>query len=390
MDAVLTILRKDLRLRLRDRSVLLFALLIPFGLMLVLSSVFPDAESLSITAVVVDEDEGEIGRTVREHLVPRLLDEGLIVDGGRVTRAEATSRIEGGTASVAWVVPAGTSERVESGGPLALEVLANPDRTLALEIGRGVAEAFSANVDRVLGAVSVASAATGTAPDGALVDAARRAAEHTARPVTTTTETVASTRLPMRAQMTAGMAAFFLLFTVQLGVIGLLEERQQGTLPRLRSAPIGIGAVLGGKAAGSLVVGLVSMTVLAVAASVLLGAHWGPWAGVALSIVAIVVTGSALMAAVGTFANSAEQASNLQSIVAVGLGLIGGVFVPVQGTLAGTLAMASPHHWFLTGLGAQSATGRPSSVLPAVGAQLALAAVALVVAVVRTRRELAR
>jgi ABC-2 type transport system permease protein len=111
---------------------------------------------------------------------------------------------------------------------------------------------------------------------------------------------------------------------------------------------------------------------------------------VALSIVAIVVTASALMAAVGTFATNAEQASNLQSIVAVGLGLLGGVFVPVQGGIASTLAMLSPHHWFLTGLGAQSATGQVSSVLPSVGAQLALAAVALLVAVVRTRRELAR
>jgi ABC-2 type transport system permease protein len=133
-----------------------------------------------------------------------------------------------------------------------------------MEIGRSVAEAFTANVDRVIAAVQVASTTAGEPPDAALIDAARDAADELARPVTLT-ETVASIRLPMRDQMTAGLAAFFLLFTVQLGVIGLLEERQQGTLPRLRSAPIGIGAVLGGKAAGSLVVGLASMIVLAAA-----------------------------------------------------------------------------------------------------------------------------
>jgi ABC-2 type transport system permease protein len=390
VEAVLAILGKDLRLRMRDRSVLLFALIAPLGLMLVLSSVFPDEASLRIRAVVVDEDGGVIGEAFRTELVARLLDEEVISDGRILTREDAFAAVRDGSASVAWIVPAGTSDAVAAGGEVGVEVVGNPDRTLAVSVARSVAAGFSGEVARVTAAVTTVTVATGVAPDVALVAAVREAAASTPRPAVVTQRTVASLRLPQRDQLTAGMAVFFLLFTVQLGVLGLLEERQQGTLPRLRAAPIPIGTVLAGKALGALLLGLASMTVLALAARLLLGASWGPPIGTAIAVLAVTITGAAIMAAVGTFAHSAEQASNLQSIVAVGLGLLGGVFVPARGAAAETLALLSPHHWFLTGLGAARAEGEWSAVLPSVGAQLAIAAGAIVIAVWRTRQELAR
>jgi len=388
--AVLAILGKDLRLRMRDRSVLLFALVAPLGLMLVLSSVFPDEGSLRIRAVVVDEDGGAVGEAFRTDLVARLAAEEVITDARTVTRGEARAAVEDGSVSVAWIVPAGTSDAVAAGGGMRIEVLANPDRTLAVSVGSSVAAGFVDQVARVSAGVSTVVAATGAPPDAALVAAMRAAVATTPRPAVVTQRTVASLRLPQRDQMSAGMAVFFLLFTVQLGVLGLLEERQQGTLPRLRAAPIAVGTVLAGKALGALLLGLASMSVLAVSAVLLLRVSWGPPAGTAIAVLAVTVTAAAIMAAVATFARSAEQASNLQSIVAVGLGLIGGVFVPPRGAFTETLAMLSPHHWFLTGLGAQRAEGEWSAVLPSVGAQLAVAAVALAVAGWRTRRELSR
>ncbi len=390
MAAVLAILSKDLRLRLRDRSVLLFALIAPLGLMLVLSSVFPDEGALRIRAVVVDEDGGVVGEAFRTDLVARLLVEEVITDGRTLTRDEALAAVRDGSVSVAWVVPQGTSATVAAGGTFTLEVVGNPDRTLAVSVARSVAAGFTGEVTRVTAAVSTVVVATGAPPDAALIAAVRDAAASTPRPAVVTQRTVASLRLPQRDQLTAGMAVFFLLFTVQLGVLGLLEERQQGTLPRLRAAPVPIGTVLAGKALGALLLGLTSMTVLALAARGLLGASWGPPLGTAIAVVAVTVAAAAIMAAVGTFARSADQASNLQSIVAVGLGLLGGVFVPARGLVAETLALLSPHHWFLTGLGAAASEGEWVAVLPSAAAQLGIAAVAVAVAVWRTRLELAR
>jgi len=390
VGAVLAILGKDLRLRTRDRSVLLFALIAPLGLMLVLSSVFPDEGSLRIRAVVVDEDGGVVGEAFRTALVARLLDEEVISDGRTLTREDAFAAVGDGSVSVAWIVPAGTSEGVAAGGAVGVEVVGNPDRTLAVSVARSVAAGFAGEVARVTAAVTTVTVEAGLPPDAELIAAVREAAASTPRPAVVTQRTVASLRLPQRDQLTAGMAVFFLLFTVQLGVLGLLEERQQGTLPRLRAAPIAIGTVLAGKALGALLLGLASMTVLALAARLLLGASWGPPIATMIAVLAVTVTAAAIMAAVGTFARSAEQASNLQSIVAVGLGLLGGVFVPARGAVAETLALLSPHHWFLTGLGAARSEGEWSAVLPSVGAQLAIAVVAVAIAVWRTRQELAR
>ena len=61
------------------------------------------------------------------------------------------------------------------------------------------------------------------------------------------------------------MAVFFLFFTVQFGVTGLLEERNDGTLARLLAAPISRAAILFGKLLTSFALGVISMTVLVAA-----------------------------------------------------------------------------------------------------------------------------
>jgi ABC-2 type transport system permease protein len=149
------------------------------------------------------------------------------------------------------------------------------------------------------------------------------------------------------------MAVFFVFFTVQFGVTGLLEERANGTLARLLAAPIRRFSVLAGKMLTSLVLGVVSMTVLVVATTVLFGASWGNPLGVAVLVLAAVIAAMGVMALIATAARTAEQASNWQSVVAVILGLLGGTFFPVArapGVLS-TLTLLTPQAWFLRGLG---------------------------------------
>jgi ABC-2 type transport system permease protein len=130
------------------------------------------------------------------------------------------------------------------------------------------------------------------------------------------------------------------------------------------------------------------MVVLAVASSVLLGADWGPPLGVAVLIVALVAAAVGLMALVGSFARTAEQAGNYQSIVAVVLGMLGGVFFPLPATsgLLQLAASASPHGWFLRGVTEQVASGNWTDVLPAAGAIALFGLAAAVPAVWRLRR----
>jgi ABC-2 type transport system permease protein len=181
------------------------------------------------------------------------------------------------------------------------------------------------------------------------------------------------------------MAVFFLFFTVQYGVTSILDERRLGTLSRLLAAPTSPRHVLAGKLLSSFILGVVSMTVLVVATSFLLGAVWGNPVGVMLLIVCGVTAATGVTALVAALAKTPELAGSMQSVIAVVLGLLGGAFFPIAqlGGFMRVLSLLTPHAWFLRGLGDLSGGGSVIDILPAVGAMLAFAAVTLAMALTR-------
>jgi ABC-2 type transport system permease protein len=386
--AALTILRKDLRLRLRDRSVLLFGLVVPLGLTVLFSGIFPDLDELRVDAAVVDEDGGEVAAGFTEGILPTLVEEGVVVLSDLDTREEVRRALVAGDLDAAWVIPAGFGDAVGSGRAAELELLVNPDRALPAEVARGVADAYTTRLRSVALTVATAGAATGGELTPEQVEELVAGAS-TAEPTVALTDLVTPDRqLDPVSYLAAGMAAFFVFFTVQFGVTGLLEERKQGTLPRLLAAPISPWAVQVGKALGAALLGLFSLTVLAIASALLLGADWGPPAAVAMLIVALVVAAVGLMGLVGSFARTAEQAGNAQAIVAIVLGTAGGVFFPIpsDALLLRLAVAASPHAWFLRGLGDATAAGAWTAALPAAAAIAAFGVVAAVPAAWLLRR----
>jgi ABC-2 type transport system permease protein len=370
VHAAVTILAKDLRLRLRDRSVLLFAVVVPLGLTVLFSGIFPDTEELRVTAAVVDQDGGEVAAGFTEGLLPALVEDGVVVLEDVADEDDARGRLDTGELDAAWIIPAGFTERVRSGEAAELEVLVNADRALPGEVARGIAGSYATQLTSISLAVATTGAAAGGELTGAQLDQVVALASG-ADPLVTVTDLVAPGRqLDTISYLAAGMAAFFVFFTVQWGVTGMLEEKQLGTAPRLLAAPIAPWSIQVGKAFGAALLGLVSLTVLAVAGNLLLGAEWGPPLGVAILIVALVLAAVGLMGLVGSFARTSEQASNAQSIVAIVLGMVGGVFFPLPGdhAVVRVAATVSPHAWFLRGLGDGAATGAWTAVLPAAGA----------------------
>lgn len=387
--AALVILGKDLRLRLRDRSVVLFAVVVPLGLTMLFSAVLPDEGELDLTAAVIDADGGDVASGFVDGVLPALVADGFLTLVPVDEEAAVRSMVAAGELDAAWVIPAGFSDDIGAGRPTDLSVLVAAGRTLPGEIARGVAEAYATQVRQVGLAVATTAELSGTAPSPQVIaSAAQRAAvvpavvrlEDESRP--------GGGPLDATSYLAAGMAAFFVFFVVQFGVTGLLEERQQGTMPRLLAAPIRPGAIHLGKITGAFVLGVVSMFVLAVASSVLLDADWGPAPGVAVMVVALVLAALGVLALVGSFAHTAEQAGNLQSVIAIVLGLLGGVFFPVPGDaeLLRLASSLSPHGWFLRGLGELRASGDWMVVWPAAGAIVAFGVVAAIPAVLRQRR----
>lgn len=387
MRAALLIAGKDLRQRVRDRSVLLFAVLVPLALATVLSLTLGNLNDQSelFEYAVVDQDGGPIAAEFTGQVLPAVTAGGAVTVQTVPTEAAGRRLVEDGEVAALFVVPAGFSAAVESGDPARLEVVGDVDATLGVQVARAIAESYTARLQSAR--LSVATAVAGDPAAGADLRIAALAARAAAQesPVIVADATTGDRQLDGRTYTSAAMAVFFLFFTVQFGVLSLLDERKNGTMARLLAAPIPRLAVLGGKLLTSLAVGVASMAVLAVATSLLLGARWGDPFGVGILIVAGVLAGTGVTALVASLARTAEQAGNWGAIVAVVLGLLGGTFFPIS-QVGGGLAQLSylaPHRWFLQGLADLSGSGGVGVIWPAVAAMLLFALVTGGIGVVR-------
>jgi ABC-2 type transport system permease protein len=388
MRAAWLICLKDLRTRFRDRSALIIGILVPLGLAFIFSSIFGgiSGNSKAIDLGVANLDQGALARQFVGQVLGSVGRSGLIAIHQEATAAGARARVASGALDAVIIIPAGFSARVEADRPASMEVIGNVDAPISSEVARSIADGFAADLNRVR--LSVATVLAGGQNPGTLTPAqtqvlgARAAAADA--PVAVQDVSATTKELDEKSFFAAGMAVFFLFFTVQFGVTSLLEERNDGTLARLLAAPIPRASILGGKLLTSFLLGVISMLVLVVATSLLFGASWGNPAGVAVLIVAAILAATGIMALLATLARSSEQASNWQSVVAVILGLLGGTFFPITQSpgIFSRLTFVAPQAWFLRGLG-DLRGGSISAVWEPALAMLAFAVVAGGIAVYR-------
>lgn len=389
-SAAIHLATKDIRQRLRDRSAILVAVVLPLALAFILSLVFgSDSGTSPFRYAVVDADNGPIaGAFVTDVLGP--LDRKKIVEVRTVGSVEEAERlVDRGTVDAAFVLPAGFSAASQADAPAHIDVIGSVDSPTASETARSIAGSFTAELNGVrLATAAVAHApptagsgpasdpASGTDPGPERMAAITAKARAMAPPVALADRSAKTKILDTKTYVSAGMAIFFVFFTVQFGVSSLIDERDNGTLHRLLAMPIRPSAVLVAKLLTSLVIGVVSVAVLVVATTLLLGAKWGSPVGVAMLVVAAVLAATGVTSLIAGLSKTAEQANSWQSIISIVLGLLGGCFFPIgQVGALSTVTLITPHAWFLRGLAELADGGGAAGVLPAVGGMLAFAVV---------------
>jgi ABC-2 type transport system permease protein len=380
MRTALVIAAKDLRQRMRDRSALLVALVLPLALASIFGLILHDVGGGRTTFhyAVVDLDGGASARGLTTHVLAELEREGLVEVRREDSVAGARRLADRGTVAAAIVVPRGFSAAVARGQPARIVVLGNVDSSIGSLVAESIARSYGARID----GVRIATAAAGGSGRAARLAAAAE------RPVVIQDVSTQRKELDATTFYAAGMAVFFLFFTVQLGVASLLDERRDGTLARMLAAPVRHGAILVGKLVTSVALGVMSMVVLAVATHLALGAHWGDPIGVALLIVCGVLAATAVMALIATLARTPDQAQSWGSMAALVLGMLGGAFFPIAqaGGVLAALSLASPHGWFLRGLQELSGGAGAGAALGPAAAILAFALVAGGIAAARVNR----
>ena len=161
--------------------------------------------------------------------------------------------------------------------------------------------------------------------------------------------TGAPERLNTFDQNVPGFSVTFLLLGMLLGVsLGLLDERDWGTLARLRTMPVALDVTLLAKLLTRFAVGCVQMTLLLIVGRMCFGISLGPepWA-LALPTAGIVFAGTAFGLVVAGLARSRESVLPIGSIVIVTMAAVGGCWWPIdlEPRWMQRVALAFPTTW---------------------------------------------
>lgn len=358
MRQLLILALSDVRQRVRDKSLFIFALVVPLALMFVFNLVFSGVEDLELEPVSV-----AVSAPVGDDLAQVVTDVVRGLDGAdeldvTVTEVDADTgrqQVEDGKAAIALLVPDGFGDAARSGQPVTVEAVRGDEAGIEADIVLSVVDGLLAEL--ASGAVTAQAGLTEGVPHQEIEALVAEATTGGPAYDLTRGET-SDEQLDAGAALVAGQAGLFLLFTVGFGVTSLLLERETGTLARLRSMPMPRWVVVTSKSLVSFLVGAVSTSVLLALGSVLFDADFGSVPAVAALVLCAAAAGTSVMFLVVRVARTSEQASIATSIVAIVLGIGGGAFFPVSavGSFAWLLDLG-PVAAFLRGLGITSGGG---------------------------------
>jgi ABC-2 type transport system permease protein len=385
----LVIARRILRQRLRDRSAIVFAVLTPLGLALAFSILIPNEfSSFHTRFVVLDNDRDHVAAILVDDVLGSLVDAGVAEVDAVSSEAEAVAEVEADRASAAIIIPAGFSDAVEAGEPAEIRIIGG-EFPLSLEIAKSAVGRFAQAVG-ALQLMVATSVAGGAQPDAATIAAAQAAANEPG-PIVVATTALEGRQADLATFYGAAMAIMFVFFATQYGALALVADRQVGTMSRFLAAPIPAWSILAGASIAGFVLGLVAMTVLVVATTLLQGADWGPPALLIPLILAAVAAAMGISTLVSSIARTPQQAGGLNAIVALSLAAIGGVFIPVSQAPEGLAfaAQVTPHYWFLRGVDSLASDAATLADLgPSIGILLAIGVVTGAIGLVRARAAL--
>ena len=374
MGGLWTMVGNDLRQRIRDKSVFIFSLIVPLSLMGVLSLAFggfgTDTVDLKPATLVASvEDSGQLGTALLDAIGSlEIMD----VTVKRVPADDVSRETRDSGADLGIIVPDGFSGAVTSGQAASVQLVEGNgtglETNVLISVVQGLMDQSAA------GAETAAAGEIAGLPHSALTTMAQQAAA--GAPTLTLAEGQASgEQLSLRGTLVAGQTGLFLLFTVGFGVLGLLAEREQGTLARLKSTPAAPGTIISAKALVGFILGVAASTVLLIVGSLLFGVSFGSPLVVALLVLSVAAAATSMTFIVARLVRTAQQANIAQSILAMVLGIAGGAFFPIDASgFMATVMDLNPVGAFIRGLGISAGGGVVADVAVPLAVMLGFAA----------------
>ncbi len=419
MRKALLIGLKDVKIAFRDRAALIMMLAAPLaltiGLGLVTGSLFSDGDSgglQDIPLVVVNEDNGELGQALVDVFNSAELETLLEPQMGQDIASARAAVDADETAAVVWI-PAGFTDSIippALEGPtltappetevVADEIYANPARPISAGVVEAIVRQFMSQVEagQVGGRVAVTQLLGHGLIDLAEIPTVARelgegAAGQSSAPLITLQRVAGDDReeapgFNFLAFLAAGMAIFFLMYTVTYGGRSLLEERSEGTLARLMSTPTGMADILGGKVIGIFLTGLIQVLLLIGGTALLFRLNWGPPLAVVVLIIATVAGATGWGILLAAIARTPGQVATTGTTLMLLFGIMGGSFLPAEvfPQALRVVRLITPNAWALDALAELSLGATLTDIWLPIVVLLGMAAVLFTIAVIFFRQ----
>jgi ABC-2 type transport system permease protein len=293
---------KDLRQRLRDRTAILTAIVAPLALTALMGLALGGSQGGSgMRLCIADLDHSKLSSGFVD-FVKRPALRGMIWVQPVDSLPAAERMIQEHRAECAVVMSPGFGNAISSGNPPPAEILAARGEQFATQ---ATSELFRDFIYRVA-----------IPHDRAVPEVIPRSAGGQMRIVDF---------------FAMSMAVLFLNFGVLSGVRALQAEVDSRTMVRLIASPTPPYAIVAGKFAALLLIGLIQMGTMIAATSLMFGTRWGNPLPAAALVFTSVLMAIGLTAFLMSLANNAEQGTALAAVVIALLSIVGGHFLPPQG-----------------------------------------------------------
>jgi linearmycin/streptolysin S transport system permease protein len=410
----LSVAWKEIQVISRERAWLVILFLLPLligsfmgGANLAMSK--SGGDTILLNVGLVNQDSGTFGTEMAK--VIQSIDQLQVTVYTDVAKAEEP--VAKGNASAAIIIPADFSQQIDGYTPTSVGVIVDPAVPEAVgivsgiikqvvsefviwgEVQHGVRTIF--NESGVLAAASPQEARAIEAQNLGVV--MTRINEMRTNPVinvvvqNTAGEQTGGTIQTFFAYLFPGLTVMFIFFIVPMSSDSLLNERENGTLRRLLTAPIPKGAILAGKTLAYMLLACLQVVVVFAVAGLLFGTPLGK-SSFSLIVLTLVVafTATALGLLVAALVKSAKQADSIGLILAFVLAGLGGAMAMSAQPLyrsGGTMAIISyltPHSHAVEGYYRLMAENAGFiQVLPQIGILLGMGLIFFLVALWRFR-----
>jgi ABC-2 type transport system permease protein len=238
-----------------DKAEMAFSIALPIVMFALMYGAFGGEPSVSITAHVVNLDDGPVSGELLQRLEAV---EGVTVE--LHDSAEAESALDRSAILTAFVIPEGFSSDLRDGNPARITMKrrghGGDEGQIAAAILSGVAQDIAGG----LAVRSMALSVLGDSSDARRVDEAVSSMD--GEPAVVVRERAGEESADPTVGIVAGVLTMFMMFAVSLNAQSLVVERTNGTLERLMTSRLSVNQLFAGKFLASSLRGAVQALVL--------------------------------------------------------------------------------------------------------------------------------